>query len=354
MEAKARQMTLADLEPSQSRFSTSAEMQPRIKAACMANADVATYYELGKSEAGRPIYGVVLGSGAKVVTLIAGAHADEPVGPETLRHFILSGLQHRDSLAGLFARVRFVVVPHINPDGEARNQVWIKAWPSIEAYLQHVFREPPGRDLEFGFPQMRQENSVVSEFMRAHAPVCLHMSLHGMGFSEGVMLLLDKHWLDRTKLLRQKFARFAEQCSLPLHDHDRKGDKGFQYIGPGFTTTPEGEGMRVSFRARGDEQTARLFHDSSMEFVHKLGGEPLCVVTELPLFLIRKKTQTPRPGVPAAYLEFKEKLLDLRAQSAQGKTIDETLREFRLQPLDLHLQMRLQLYAVQLALESVL
>ncbi|MCH8960445.1 MAG: peptidase M14, partial [Bacteroidetes bacterium] len=129
-----------------------------LRAACAANADVATYEDLGESEEGRPIYGVVLGDGPRAVSLIAGAHADEPVGPETLRAFVLESLRRRDTYAGLFDAFRFVIVPHINPDGEARNRAWIAQWPSLAAYLAHVVREQPGRDLEFGFPAMRIEN----------------------------------------------------------------------------------------------------------------------------------------------------------------------------------------------------
>ena len=69
---------------------------------------------------------------------------------------------------------------------------------------------------------------------------------------------------------------------------DRNGEKGFQYIGPGFTTTPEGQAMRAYFKSIGDEQTVSLFRDSSMEFVRKLGGDPLCLVTEIPLFYVVK------------------------------------------------------------------
>ena len=97
----------------------------------------------------------------------------------------------------------------MNPDGEAKNQLWIKQWPSVEAYLQHAFRELPGRDLEFGFPNMRHENACVSDFLKKHAPFALHLSLHGMAFSEGAMLLIERHWIQRTQKLRTQFSDFV-------------------------------------------------------------------------------------------------------------------------------------------------
>ncbi len=323
-----------------------------LRAACAANADIATYEDLGESEEGRPIYGVVLGDGPRAVSLIAGAHADEPVGPETLRAFILESLRRRDTYAGLFDAFRFVIVPHINPDGEARNRAWIAQWPSLAAYLAHVVREQPGRDLEFGFPAMRIENRLVADFMRAHAPFGLHMSLHGMGFSEGAMLLIDRHWAGRTQRLRDGFADAARAAGLRLHDHNRKGEKGFFYIEPGFTTTPEGAAMRAYFLALHDETTAACFHDSSMEFARSLGGDPLCLVTELPLFVVEQRAPG-EAGRPAAYLAFRERLPQLRLRASQASDLSDLVEPFGLQPLDLCTAVGLHLRALTLGLEIV-
>ena len=323
-----------------------------IQAACFANADVATFEDLGQSEEGRPIYGVVLGTGPRTVSLIAGAHADEPVGPETLRVLVLESLRRREAYAGLFAAFRFVVVPHINPDGEARNQAWIAQWPHLAAYLTHAIRERPGRDLEFGFPAMRVENRLVADFMRAHAPFGLHMSLHGMGFSEGAMLLVERHWAGRTQPLREGFARAARAAGLRLHDHNRKGEKGFFYIEPGFTTTPEGAAMRAYFLALHDETMAACFHDSSMEFARSLGGDPLCLVTELPLFVVEQ--HAPREaGRPAAYLAFRDRLPQLRLRASQASDLSDLVEPFGLQPLDLRTAVGLHLRALTMGLEIV-
>jgi hypothetical protein len=44
--------------------------------------------EIGSSVEGRPIHGFIIGGGPLRVSMIAGSHADEPVGPETLRCFV--------------------------------------------------------------------------------------------------------------------------------------------------------------------------------------------------------------------------------------------------------------------------
>jgi len=325
-------------------------VRSRLRAAC-ADHPEAVWHELGTSEEGRPIDGIVLGRGPLTVSLIAGNHADEPVGPETLRTLVEFGLQDDSPLAPWLDRVQFVIVPHTNPDGEARNRSWIAEWPSLAAYLQHVERELPGRDLEFGFPDMRVENQLVAGFLADHSPMALHMSLHGMAASEGAMLLINRPWTFRTQSLRDGFRHAVRTAGLRMHDHNRKGEKGFFYIEPGFTTTPRGDAMRTFFRAQDDEAMAQRFHQSSMEFVMECGGDPLCLVTELPLFLVHN--DDPTPGMPHQYLAFKSQFAEAKQRLAQGEPIDDLMAPFDVEPLPLATAMRLQLYALELGLHTV-
>jgi len=322
-----------------------------IELVCDHHPDIASFRELGPSEEGAMLYGVVLGTGSTTVSLIAGNHADEPVGPETLRSFLINGLAQREKMAPWLRRFQFVVVPHTNPDGEARNWPWVKQWPDPQAYLRHAVREKPGRDLEYGFPDMRPENEHVSAFLREHGPFDLHASLHGMSAGEGAMLLINRPWTFRTQALRDDFVAAAAAEGLPMHDHNRKGEKGFFWIEPGFQTTPRGDAMRTFFRAQDDEGMARRFHDSSMEFVASLGGDPLSLVTELPLYLVR---DTDNKGhQPERYLELRERLFEIRARLERGEDVDDLLAPFDLQPVPLDTAMHLQFRVVELGLRAV-
>lgn len=336
-----------------SNFRTSLAVRKQLIEICAQNSDIAAHYYLGDSEEGRPVDAFVIGRGGKTVSLIAGAHSDEPVGPETLRIFILESLQLRQELTDLFDVYRFIVIPNINPDGEMKNQPWITKWPDVSEYIRHAFRERPGRDIEFGYPEMRAENQLVSAFLKEYAPLSLHMSLHGMGFSEGVMLLIERHWIDQTAELRSRFAEYAKNLQLRLHDHDRKGEKGFLYIGPGFTTTPEGQAMQAYFRSLNDETTAQKFHLSSMEYARELGGNPLSLVTELPLFVIDRMSPHKPPGIPSDYLDFKEEIPRLQLQLAEGKSIAETLDRYKVRSFDLAAAVKFQLFVIQLGLETI-
>lgn len=343
--------SLTSLVDDHPRFRTHGGVRTDIETVCLNHPDIATFKELGPSEEGAMLYGVRLGTGEHTVSLIAGNHADEPVGPETLRNFVINALKERNKMEPWLRRYTFVIVPHTNPDGEARNRRWIERWPDMEAYLRHAVREQPGRDLEYGYPSMRPENEHVSAFLRDHGPFSMHMSLHGMSASEGAMLLINRPWTFRTQELRDAFREAAAAEGLRMHDHNRKGEKGFFWIEPGFQTTPRGDAMRTYFQAQDDPATARQFHDSSMEFVMSLGGDPLAMVTELPLFLV--KNENPTPGRPDKYLALRERLPEVKARLERGEEVDDLLAPFDLQPVPLDVAMRLQLQALELGLEAV-
>jgi len=343
--------SLTSLTDEHPAFRTHGGVRDDLEAACARHPDVASFQELGPSEKGAMLYGVRLGTGDHTVSLIAGNHADEPVGPETLRAFVLNALAHRNKMAPWLRHYEFVIVPHTNPDGEARNRPWIERWPDMKAYLRHAVREAPGRDLEYGYPSMRPENKHVTAFLRDHGPFALHMSLHGMSAGEGAMLLINRPWTFRTQSLRDAFATSAAAAGLRMHDHNRKGEKGFFWIEPGYQTTPRGDAMRTFFRAQDNPAVARRFHDSSMEFVMSLGGDPLALVTELPLFLV--ENPTPSPGRPDAYLELRERLPDIKVRLERDEDVDELLAPFTLHAVPLQTAMRLQLRALELGLQTV-
>lgn len=362
-------MTLADLDLSDLRFRTSDEVFDSLRAACEANPDLAEFSVIGRSEEGRPIAGVRLGVGPRAVSLVAGAHADEPVGPETLRTLVLEGLAARDwgaeagGLEDLLQRFTFRIVPHVNPDGEAANRAWIERWDpddregTLEAYLRHRRREPPGRDIEFGYPNLRPENAAASAFLFGDGPVVLHASLHGMGFSEGALLLVETGWIDTEAVrpLREAFAGAAAEAGLPFHDHDRDGEKGFHYHGPGFWTTPTGTAMRAHFEAAGDPDTAAGFHNASMEQAAEagtdasLGRPPLCVVTELPLFHLGAAYHR-TPGEPALLHQLQDATPALLESVPEAVPLLDALG---LRPLPLETQVRLHLRVLDLALDVV-
>ena len=248
--------------------------------------------EIGRSRRGRPIFAYRTGRGPLRVSLIGGCHADEPVGPRFLLRLVrlLAG----PSGSELRRAATWSVIPHVNPDGAARNAAW--QTPRAErydfvSYLRHRVRELPGDDIEFGFPHgeddggARPENRAAWEFWRAGAPYDLHVSMHGMSVAAGPYFLVERSWWPRFREMAGALSREVEGAGYALHDVQRHGEKGFHRLGRGFCSRPDSRAMRRHFLDLGDAETAARFRPSSMEAVRSLGGDPLTLVTEMPLFI---------------------------------------------------------------------
>lgn len=336
--------------------------------------EIAGVRVIGRSRENLPIRGFVAGRGPIRLSLIGGCHADEPVGPAMLLH-LACHLSKLDAHDPLLAQFRWVVIPHVNPDGERRNLDW-SAHPletrdhqgttdrgyDPALYVRHVVRELPGDDIEFGFPhgetdsEARPENLAVARFLQTEGPVHLHGSFHGMGFAPGPWFLIEPVWIDRTSTMREGLRQRVSEMGYPLFDIDRKGEKGFRRIDQGFSTRPDSRAMRAHFLENEDPITAAKFRPSSMEFVRDLGGDPLTFVSEMPLFL------TPSAGLDSKGPKFetgtegRRRLLSELQALASG-TLEKARTEIAqlgIRAMPIRDQMRLQLAFLESAINSVL
>jgi hypothetical protein len=329
---------------------------------------------VGQSREGREIIGYRLGHGPLQVSLIGGCHADEPVGPAMLNRLVRF-LIAEESESPFLRRFSWSVVPHANPDGAVLNRAWSDHTVRVHDYLgdedegydpvlyvQHVVRELPGDDVEFGFPravddhEARPENRAIAEFLRQQAPFLLHGSFHGMGFAPGPWFLLEPAWIERTAAMRPRLRDHVGKMSYPLFDIDRRGEKGFRRIDVGFSTRPDSIAMASHFQALGDDATAGKFRPSSMELVRELGGDPLTLVSEMPLFLL---PQEPRDGQGPVFqpgTEGKRQLhahLQRLATERPAKAARSEFEGLGIRPMPIRDQMRLQLAFLDEALACV-
>ncbi len=264
---------------------------------------------LGHSREGRPVRGFRFGSGPHAVSLLGGCHADEPVGPRLLRHFV-AYLSRLDDDHPMLTRYQWWIVPHINPDGELRNNVWADDDATaydLGRYLQSVLRELPGEDIEFGFPRdadddgARPENRAVADWWHTcDRPFALHVSLHGTRFIAGPWFLIEGAWRDRCAPLKRACAKRVEALGYVLHDVERHGEKGFVRLERGFHTRPDSRFMIRHFEELGDRETAGRFRPSSMESIRSLGHDTLTLVPEMPLFITPGTGEVLGPPDPVA------------------------------------------------------
>ena len=277
---------------------------------------------LGHSREGKPVRGFRLGTGPYAVGLLGGCHADEPVGPRLLRHLVgyLADLESNDPL---LLEYDWWIVPHINPDGECRNDVWADDDAEsydIGRYLQSVIRELPGDDIEFGFPrddadvEARPENRAVFEWWRtSDRPFVLHASLHGTRFTGGPWFLIDAAWRNRCTELKRACKTRVKELGYVLHDVERHGEKGFVRLERGFATRPHSRYMIRHFEGLGDFTTADHFRPSSMEAIRRLGHDTLTLVSEMPLFITPGVGETLGPPDPVA-IEWNKRIARWQAK----------------------------------------
>lgn len=319
---------------------------------------------IGRSRGGREIRAHRFGTGDLRLSLLGGCHADEPVGPRLLRHLCgyLASLPGDDAA---LRRYEWWVIPHINPDGAEANAPWQSGDPEeyeITGYLRHVVRELPGDDIEFGFPRdrddagARPENRAAYDWWRSTGgPFSLHASLHGMSTGGGPWFLIEPAWEYRSAHLRRICLSRVGEMGYRPHDVERRGEKGFYRMGRGFCWRPDSRHMWRYFLERGDEETARRFRPSSMETIRSLGGDPLTLVSEMPLFIT--------PGVGAdigppdhAAVQWREWIDEWRVQLQKGDDparIAAAARSRGLQPMSVRDQMTLQWTFIVAGLEQV-
>lgn len=303
---------------------------------------------IGASRDGQAMYGLTVGRGPKHVSVIGGSHADEPIGPLTAQ---LLPVLLQDSFSDLLDAYTFYIVPQMNPDGADSNRTWFADPPDFAQYVMSTIRELPGDDIEFGFGDGgRPENDAAMAFLREGGPFAAHFSLHGMGFAEGAWFLVCKEWAARADGYLDGLEGFVRRMVFPLHDVERNGEKGFTRIRPGFCTTPTSTAMKAYFLEHDDAQMAEKFRPSSMEFVQSLGGDPLCVVTEMPLFGIGKRSDSLEDTTSA---RFREELNTIRAMDAAKRDdalLDLSFR-YEVGPVSVQFQVRAQVAAIVYALE---
>lgn len=327
---------------------------------------------IGRSRAGREMWGLDIGGGGtgeageddggcgRTVSITAGAHADEPVGPITafaLARFLL-GTEAGNSLASTH---RFRICPQVNPDGAEANKAWFADPPDAVTYFTNAIREAPGDDIEFGYPDprpgakigaLRLENQAVADFLSGVGPYAFHASLHSMGIAEGAWFLIGGSWAERSSPLRDRLKVLACEIAPYPHDIDRQGQKGFTRIERGFATTPTSTAMREFFTARGEDSTAEKFHLSSMEFVQGLGGDPLVMVSELPIFRIGMDYKwTDPPGSDTPFLRLRSELAEARLENDPRQALEKLIVKYALKAVPPATQVRVQGQMIVEALE---
>jgi hypothetical protein len=177
-----------------------------------------------------------------------------------------------------------------------------------------------------------------------------------MAFAGGPWFLIDPDWAYRCSIVKQRCGDAVVHLGHKLHDVQRRGEKGFERIERGFCTRPNSVAMARFFIERNDPDTAALFRPSSMETIRSLGGDPLTLVSEIPLFVVPGAGDTIEPNDPIADA-WRERVTVWKQRFDNGNSIKRLVDEIaatRVTPVPIRDQMILQWVFVTAGIEQIL
>ncbi|GGU47484.1 M14 family zinc carboxypeptidase [Streptomyces daghestanicus] len=144
---------------------------------------------VGTSRAGEPLLLLTLGHGSRQVLVVAGPHANEPVGGATVLRLAERVLADARLTEGADATWNLLLC--LDPDGLRRNEGWLSGPYTIGHYVRHFFRPcfleqpewlPDGAD-RAALPETRALLALQDE-LRPFLQCSLHGADVGGGFAE--------------------------------------------------------------------------------------------------------------------------------------------------------------------------
>ncbi|MGW2054362.1 M14 family zinc carboxypeptidase [Streptomyces sp. NPDC001840] len=172
------------------RYPTVDELTSGAAALAAAHPDLMALRRVGTSRAGEPIRLLSVGRGSRHVLVVAGPHANEPVGGLTVLRLAryLARTARPGAPAGHRARARFTdttwhFVLCLDPDGARRNERWLKGPMTFSQHYRHFFRpgfagQPEWLPTEPGAEPMPETRALLD--LQDELRPYLQCSLHGV------------------------------------------------------------------------------------------------------------------------------------------------------------------------------
>ncbi|MCP3819489.1 dehydrogenase [Streptomyces sp. A3M-1-3] len=163
------------------RYPTVDELTARAAALAQAHPDRTVLRRIGSSRAGEPIQLLSMGRGSRHVLVVAGPHANEPVGGATA----LRLAQHiaRAARAAGPTDTTWHFLLCLDPDGARRNERWLRGPMTLSHHYRHFFRpgfagQPEWLPADPG-AELSPETRALLDLQDELRPM-LQCSLHGV------------------------------------------------------------------------------------------------------------------------------------------------------------------------------
>ncbi len=258
---------------------------------------------VGTSRAGRPLHLLSVGHATRAVLVVAGAHANEPVGGPTTLHLarrVAADHRLRNGISWHFLLCA-------DPDGASLHRSLKPA--SLLDYHRYFFR-PAGPEQPEWAPSVLPPDRLPPEARTLLRLIdelqpYLQVSLHGTD--------LGGTWVQLTREipgLAEPFAKSAAQLHLPV-ETGTSDAAGWPVAGPGVHVMPQ-PGAEVPFPSLPEDVTrSTWFH------AHRYGG--MTAIVEVPMWasdLVDDNHSHPDPGAALRHVSHR-----LRAQAAQVEQV---------------------------------
>ncbi|MFJ5772816.1 M14 family zinc carboxypeptidase [Streptomyces sp. NPDC093094] len=191
------------------RYPTAGELAARAAALVERRAGDARLAPAGTSRAGEPLWLLSAGHGERQVLVVAGPHANEPVGGATALRLAERVLARPELTDG----VTWNLLLCVDPDGLRRNEDWLHGPYTLGNYFRHFFRpgflEQPEWLPDGAAAAALPETRTLLRLQDELKPF-LQVSLHGVDVGGGfVEITRDLPGLDR------RLARTAARLGIP-------------------------------------------------------------------------------------------------------------------------------------------
>lgn len=193
----------------------------------------------GTSEQGESIYHVQFGKGTTKVLIVAGPHADEPIGSLTV--FSLLTLLKNSNEELLKQDVEWHIVPCIDPDGARLNEDWSQQAFTHKSFMKGFHKQVLNEQIDYSFPmnykgcvfnQPTQEAKVLMKILDQTRPD-FYSSLHN-AHASGCFFVSSE---DLGQSVYQALSKLLEKYNLPLNASSHAAGLGNEYS-PGVFTLP--------------------------------------------------------------------------------------------------------------------
>ena len=226
----------------------------------------------GESRAGRPLWLLSVGHGARHVLVVAGPHPDEQAGGATALWLAEQAVHDRRQLADADLTWDFLLC--LDPDGALLNETGPAGPRPAAVHYRHTYRPAPAEQPECAgafrepgdeLPETRALLAVIDELRPF-----LQCSLHGVDVGGArVRLTAD------VPGLAEPFGKYAAELDIPVQTGTYDALR-WHGAGPGVFVLPSGQGNAEHVSVR----------DSTWGRPHRHGG--LTALVEVPMWASRR------------------------------------------------------------------